>query len=699
MVHVGQGIDDTIDKDNLEDRTTPPLYDNQGNPYPRVCKDGEIVINPSEGSLEPLWNARSFYSSREIDIHRRAKSEFEAQFSGPLMRERIKRNVRNANNTEFNDFLLHIAFRVHKATREFCDEPGCGEDPHPSYCEGSTGFTASTFKQFNGNCGTTYIDEQELGGWVLLTTKVTRESSALRADIAKELELNMGASSKTGFSEVAQTLSEYSADLGPIYMNSVGDMKPQNLEEVNPGSGVYEVTISDLGDYKEEMDYRFENEFDGEELHKDVYGVVLDISQESYSAPQFKQCGLSDNPEDLRAYTCVTENFTVASKLRNSTGEIDQLLKAISDYLNNAEDYDWNNNKQQTQADLQALQTDLQECKDVSNGVPSKHSRCKYAVNQGSRSNFCDRCKIGEKCSAGSLVDRYEGLTDGVNLERIPGEHTTYEQIRTGTSSHSADAEARSICVLQKVNGAFADRLDVMKVSHDGAWKDWTLEVADTGPKDIYRMSSRMACADEGEFTDPSNSNSNFYIGFLEYTPNWISSGNTYSTRLTNYEDHAAAVNYYSGTSNGLGEYVRINEKEIIKNEGTEDQKERPIDELIVGNAAKSRYDNGIKGGAIRFGFYNSDRPGGVEKDRKSVDSNGYQKAFLANVDEALCYLTKVSGEFDGAGEHASVVQDGYSWKLRTGAVCQKRIPRKRNKKDCDRKEIQAQARCYYYDH
>jgi hypothetical protein len=82
-----------------------------------------------------------------------------------------------------------------------------------------------------------------------------------------------------------------------------------------------------------------------------------------------------------------------------------------------------------------------------------------------------------------------------------------------------------------------------------------------------------------------------------------------------------------------------------------------------------------------------------------NVATNGQAEQQLIGLDEGICYLTKVSGEFDGGGEKASVYAGPYFWHLEVSAVCGTKTARFFNKSDCDRKEITAQARCYKYEH
>ena len=84
--------------------------------------------------------------------------------------------------------------------------------------------------------------------------------------------------------------------------------------------------------------------------------------------------------------------------------------------------------------------------------------------------------------------------------------------------------------------------------------------------------------------------------------------------------------------------------------------------------------------------------PGVLTRDVLSGVTTGEMN--LAPLDEAFCFLTSVSGKFDGGNEKAVVASKGDFWQLSVTSGCAKV-----GDFGCTQaKNVTAHARCYKYD-
>ena len=688
--HVGQGIDDRIDPQSSTSRAV------------NFCTDGYVQLEPGGNSEEPAWKTRSFYSSSELDIERRSRSEFGAEFSGPVIGAKLKHTASESGDFDRNEFLLHVAVRVWKATRSFIPEPTT--DPtHESICENGTQF--SNFSNFADNCGTGYTDSQELGGWMLLTMKVKTEDGEVKQDIGTEIGINLGENTNIGFSNVKETLTGYSGDISQIYMNTAGLMEPMNItaidqsDETSADSGVYTVSLQDVVDYQNAVNNRVEQALQQEDPHHSDLGVVLDATRKRYLNSQLDACGLNSS-QNGQAYQCATSSFATAGRFKDSTDKLSQFLARITDYTDHDEDYTWGGDIQQTQNELDELKNRIIECRDQD--IPNLTRGCATVVRNNDIGNFCNECRVGTKCDIDRIQTRFSSLTDGIRRDRGIAEHVTHATRGDTFVSHSAGRNT-SLCAIQKVSGKFSTDNDGVKLRHNSTYGNWRLTVSEEGGgsrDQMYRHSSRMGCVGHNEFhdasrtSDPTVPNPNFTLDHMMTSPNQRAFHDTSSRSetLSNNQKMASPISQYNGTSDGLGEWVKTSP---APDTGTGDGYIETNSE-----AQYSPTDYGIDGSAFTFGFPNSDRgAGGPMSNPYNVAMNGKEERLIGEAGKVFCYLTKVSGEFDGGGEKASVYTDEYHWYLEVDSVCHKVGKRKRSPNDCDNKEIKATARCYYYDH
>jgi len=688
-VPIGTGINDAKQGSSISNRFTD-----------RVCTSGDTYrTSPGlEGKAE--WTSRSFYTSSPQDIERRARSEFEGQLSGPPIAQEIQRTIQTLNNVGYSEhnFLLHIAIRVVKIERGFKEEPDGSETVDIlSYCapdeEGNGGHNFADFQTFNQECGTRYVDHQEIGGWVVLTTKLSEASAEMRAEIAGALRNNEGASSNLSFSQLKGQLNDFyggqDMPIQKLYMNVVG-LKEPSMQEVVPGSGVYLTSLSTLDSYKKSVDAGFDFP---DEKFVPTNEILLDTIISKYGKAEFNACGLNGSANE-RQYQCVTEAYGTAAEFQDSTGKIGKILGSIKTYVNNPADFNWSNNRISKTDKLNTLKEDIEDCQEAYKNT--LHSKCTKTVNSGNISDFCSECGIPDGCSIKDLETRHETLTEGITRDRGRANHESFEQYGNGSVQFS-EGGGTSLCVMQKVNGLLALRSDEIRVHMDedpdgDSKNEWQLSVTQPTSRHLdFRSSGRMACVIKPEFTDTSRDDPDFDVDSEWLTDVAYSGYPTEEEVIIDQGTQDAALNRYNGSSNGLGEYAMIERPPAGANTFS----------LKANSEAHANDDEGIQGGAHKFGFRTSDRVNGpiAWTDKYKVNSNGDRDQQLVPVDEAICYLTKVSGEFDGGGEYASISQEEYHWHLKVGSVCHGKAARWLNADNCDRKEIKAKARCYYYDH
>jgi hypothetical protein len=530
---------------------------------------------------------------------------------------------------------------------------------------------------------------------VLLSLEIEEKDETVKKNLASSLELNLGKNTNLSLGTATEVLQEYSSEISRIYLNSAGLMEPIQITGIDPGdetstdSGVYTVSLQDVVDFKAAVNQRVVNAFDPSNIHDPAYGVILDAKRRRYMHSQLDACGLED-PSLSQAYECVTNSFTTAGRFQDSTGKMEQILAQISDYLTYDEDFTWSGSVTKMQNKLKQVRTRIRDCRQ---NIPSLNEQCSQVLENGSPSDYCSACTVGQDCDVGKIVSKFENVSGGIRRERAEGaeEHNSHRQSGPG-ATESGTLAKDSLCVLQKVSGKFSTDNDGVRLSINSNTHRWRLDVSEEGngsrPQE-YRHNSKMACVGRAEFHDSSRTSPTFTVSGEKEIPTRVKSGNTDEVKMGPNDNLARAVSQYNGTSNGLGEWVRTLPPD--PQTGAEG-KVKASSAAIVSN------DYGIKGSAFKFGFPGSDAAAPMSQ-KYQVSANGGKEDRMIPKDEGICYLTNVSGEFDGGGERASIYLDGYHWYVSVDSVCHSWFARQLHPNDCDNKEIQATARCYKYEH
>jgi hypothetical protein len=242
------------------------------------------------------------------------------------------------------------------------------------------------------------------------------------------------------------------------------------------------------------------------------------------------------------------------------------------------------------------------------------------------------------------------------------------------------------LCVLSKIGGEIEDfggqELHIDVTSRGDTWWDLSYET---------NARTRLICTPWSNFRLPTNGqvrlSSEFSLSLTTY------SSDTEDANMWGGDAATALSGIDASAMNGYGEYALIKQAtsatadsvlEIRSKAGIAGVISAYIEgwgqSIFVGDPAAHKLVKLI-------GWVNGDLVSGNVNTTGTFEYNvsttsGFQNYWMATTDQAICYFTKISGEFDGGGEYSRIYQNGTQWYLTSVA---------------GGGEVKASARCMAY--
>lgn len=535
------------------------------------------------------------------------------------------------------------------------------------------------YQKFLHACGTHWLQSEKLGGYIVVLVESTELTTLLEADY--EMEGSLPLTEQIGLNTNAAGRLFQQLQYGSLDATvSLVGLPALGFGSAN-ADGIIGLDSSDVNAYVQQLFNDLDAGLNGpdRDTRLAAYGVPLHQNLQS-SRGLMLSCGVELPDEVSEGLQCADEAFAAFDRSQKS--ELDkpgrELLNppTLERVLAEEARWDWGEEPEENQRRHQEASDHIATCKnDV---IPPIADACARAYTDGQYADLCAICAIPTEAD---LPDSPTGCTE-LELDALArdlDDVTRYAPDAPGLVAHHVDQGAdeaigdldQQVCLLTGVQGAFAGGGEKVLLEPSNGY--WRLEVQSRRKEMSERLRARASCVDKDAFID------------LGGRPKWLDESANHGPEGTIFpgKKYGLALAGVQGKLDGMGD--------------------------------KAKVDPGaLQGAAIRQGSvshawgtsFGVDHPRGGEAEVRapqSITSNTHpdravNRITLSRSSDAVCYLTSVSGDFDGGGEWARVVREGINWELQVGAACVDQAGFFGTGECLERKEVQASAACMDFD-
>ena len=536
---------------------------------------------------------------------------------------------------------------------------------------------AESVYEFIDRCGTEFLEAEHRGVLILLVADITNDPEYM----TYERVLN---------SNVVQNTQNIDVDLADLAMAG-HDIEWEVLPLTDPGVSIDPsssilnsnglLPSSNWNTYVAEIQDKFLNSSGG--IKNDEFGEVLRQTFRLYSGNFVEDCGDFSVPSELGCYNKVANAQKRIELSETLTREYQRALW-VHDNQSRVEFAATPNNDAATQ--YSDWISDYETC--VEKILPRVMSQCHDAL-LAEEENLCIYCDIRDVCDPNSLATRAAALPEATIVPIIDESERT-DSFDLQDPNTSIDSPIDRICVLSSFHGEFSTGYDRVELVADPPNNQWTLEVGG------YGVSGGMNCAEVSKFVDPQVSAGGSLDWYLNSYSNTQTSQQPATSISIGAGTYASAVAGLKGSLRGGGESIDISygfpsSMQLANQSGT----------LMEGYATSFGTMNPSAGAPAWSQLDDDDLTEQDLNEEPSYEVLDRAEIKLAPLSESICFLEKISGQFDGSGESVKLLQIDNHWHLRISAGCKVQGSGGFLAQGdyCQvRKDIRARARCYKFD-
>ncbi|TXD35281.1 hypothetical protein FRC96_11435 [Lujinxingia vulgaris] len=542
----------------------------------------------------------------------------------------------------------------------------------------------SDLEDFVSNCGTHYIDKETLGGYVVMLADITSLDERDVETLADYLQVQ----SPLSVDEELPPLSfdwAIDATTGSLLSDVPLDVYVYGLPSP-PVARVHEqawgtTDLKDWGRYIANLRRSVEEAIRQESIDSPDYGRRVDVDILEYTRTHLEDCeAVSESIH--RELACVQELDTHEATLMGPNVLIDHTIAMYARMLENPHLIIWPNlgsGPEDAQALYRSAKEQLETCADT---ITRTQEACDARVNGddsspgASGTSVCEACAIPEGCSERDLSTLIESLPP-LDSAALAGPLLIE---RLGSAREAIAGYRQMQCVLTGLGGRFAgggEGVFLEAGTFHSSQHHWILHTYSQHDDPSQPIYSQYSCVRRDRFIGHDHSL-------------WFTHGNltlvdtrTRGDRIEYHGDlsNLVALSGIRGRLAGLGEGAEVH---------------MPVDRLDWRIVASSQ-QGPLQASFMEFGL--SSTYTGMHQlyhdpttymDVFTAHANPYGSSRphvqtrMAPLNDALCYLTEVGGQFDGGAERIWMSKSEGFWMLNARAAAGK--------------EVKASASCVYYD-
>ena len=566
---------------------------------------------------------------------------------------------------KFMSMLIALPTVKRELTAQVVDDPDSTCDTNPP----------SDFYEFVSRCGTEFLAAENYGVMILLVADVTDDSLSDRLEYSELLNLNVVSNTKDADDALAELVT--------AGHNIEWHVEVLTPSVPSPAPGILSnglLPSAKWGDYVQQIEGQYINQG---QITIPTYGEVLTQDFEQYKTTTIEDCGGLQPGAELACY------YTVANA--NATLLHDEMLRReyeralwVVDNQSRVRFAELDNEDAVTL--YETWINDYETCRDST--IDSVLDACHDAI-LNEDTDLCTPCDIPTTCDPRELTANGLSLPEAAIVAKVDeATHGDEHAVDPGHSGITTSAD--QTCVLTSFMGNFDTTSDKAVVGWDGT--EWSLTQGGNGHGSMY-------CVDLSRFEDSTTirgGSLNWDIFSHSETVNT----DTSSTSIGSLS-YAPAVSGAQGNFDGGGEYVQTQ----LGDPTTQPPTPPSLD-------VSSFTGSNFTGYATMFGTPTVSTPNWASPPLKNttswtLDENAADlftnnvsaaETKLVAVDEGLCFLTKINGQFDGLGETIQLKKRDNFWHLRISSGCAQVEKGVLAGRACAvRKDMRAIVRCYKY--
>ena len=534
------------------------------------------------------------------------------------------------------------------------------------------------------NCGTRYVDREQLGGMVVFVADLTQLSTEEKEDIGGKIggDIPIGESATLDLSLNAtlQRLANSKYNHLSWSTRTYGFINGPDIPP--PGEWFSELPsawITYLDEIADDVAVALANE----DYEAAAYGRVLNYTTAPYDQVLYNWCGFNFGITGLE---CIQDFETLAQPALDPTGDLTGIYESVVWKLDNPSRVLW----PAPQADaIDAYENFRDKFEDCQAGFETQRATCFDSV-QDAVDNLttpteindavCQHCDVEPGCA----VEEFEAMANQLPTAEVFAPGRPYDPLTAyvGNNDDSKIVKMENwICTLSGMGGKFAGLGE--RVTLGTEFDSTTNEMywhgrSDSGRTETTeRVFSEYNCVPRSIFTDTTGSG------------DWISESVQTFTIDDEEEDGQLGLRSKAYFVAGIGGSLKgFGERAMVVHPTTPYSYD--VGYYIMsqqGPFFASYMGFGLSDAAnTQMAFWSGDSGADVTAEVITSSENEPDRRVenLATVSEAFCFLTEISGKFDGGREYVRVVPTRTHWQLIASAA--------------PNKPVKAVARCVYYD-
>ena len=558
-----------------------------------------------------------------------------------------------------------------------------------SICDPADPASPDNLDEFVERCGTHFVKREELGGIVAFVADITHLDQNKREHLSEM----MGAELGLGVTSLNQSLEATLARVNPDYDMLDWHTYLWGLTDT-PGLPPFDWSVQPsvlanwltyIQDIFDEVDAALASG----KFEDPNYADVLKFHTEPYGTTHLDWCKI---PVDESGLVCIQDSEGAAQRILDPAGELHAYYERVDWMLNNPGYVDWQDGNPQDAIDaFEDWRSDFLSCRTKTElYLNTCFNAPADALAQGmtpaqTSTYVCQECVT--VCNMDELQIAYDMLPNAT----VNSYGRDFVPFSRKVRDYDANANAASLrpsddwlCALGGVSGYFENLWDSVSLIHDSSnatglprWKGQVLSnhVVGTSPN-ANTVSGTYYCSPRSRF-EGDGTNVMVSEDFRDYSV----FNNTQSLIIAPDRERVYMLSGISGRLQGLGERAWV---------GHESQNPNPTWYFLRSMVGDIRME------AIGFGMVDSTQGemeyyynGSGEEEfagallAQNGEHAGEDRVTLGPLDRSFCYLTEISGRFDGGRERIQITAEGTHWYLDLRAAPDK--------------DVRAKARCVRY--
>lgn len=613
----------------------------------------------------------------------------------------VSAELSGAYDATFSDIGNSQALTIGVKVQSVSAEHNTGYEPHQERCKEADESEAA-FAQFLQNCGDRFIKAKQMGGYVFFIGGKSELTESSKQEISGSLDVDfsLGEGGLSGSATIIENLIGEGFEFRVVIVGfpELITQFSQNPDDLVPDA-------QDVLDALDQERQLWEQDANTNTWPGNHYGAVIGQTIAPYQPTFYENCTGLPAGEAMQCYPAFFEDT------QSYMPRYEQWLAILKLRLENQTDYYWGYTSTQAQdnkdahADardvitscMQRIEDRIAECGEIAR-TPKATDAEICAVCNANTIDHCDDSDDNgvcnddvtevEKCSHRNLESIFDSLAGVVPV----GDAPDYGAIPVANSQHQSSASLyptnTHICTLAGLQGKLYGGGESVRMWDNGG--NWTISVSSMqGDDEGETLRGYGWCQLTSAFFDSNGNNWTTHPDLTVSTAGGTGIG-YFVDANSNYLDpkYATALNGVKGRFEGGGEWAKVEKP------NTSPMRMRTASQqtTVTGYASAFGLDNPV-GGTIAHGGVTDHVVGTQDKPQKN-----FATKLMIPVDDGLCYLKEINGDFDGGGEHIRIVQKDGFWQLRAKAACTDHDGLFGGG-DCNtRKWLQGKASCYLYD-